>query len=76
MYKVKIEKKVIKKLEKIPSPYYNKIKNCILSLAKNPRPKGCKKLKGRTSDYRVIYEIVDDCLYINILDIGSRGNIY
>ncbi len=82
MYKVRIEKKVAKKLEKIPPPYYNKIKTAILDLANDPRPNGCKKLKGRDgyririADYRVIYEVVDNVLYVNVLDLGSRGSIY
>jgi len=82
MYKVKIEKKAVKKLAKIPPPYYSKIKNAILDLADNPQPSGCKKLKGREGyririgDYRVIYEIIDDVLFVNVLDLGSRGGIY
>jgi len=47
MYKVRIEKRAIKKLVKISEPYYTKIKVAILDLAINPRPNGCKKLKGR-----------------------------
>jgi len=40
MYKVRIEKAVLKSLEKISEPYYTKIKNAILKLAVNPRPQG------------------------------------
>ena len=82
MYKVKIEKKAVKKLAKIPPPYYNKIKDAILDLADNPKPNGCKKLKGREGyririgDYRVIYEVIDDVLLVSVLDLGSRGGIY
>ncbi len=82
MYKVKVEKKVAKKLSKIPPPYYSKIKSAILDLANEPRPSGCKKLKGREGyririgDYRVIYEVIDDILFVNVLDLGSRGGIY
>ena len=63
MYKIKIEKRVLKTLEKIDEPYYSKIKASILKLANNPRPVGYKKLQGRdgyrirVADYRIIYDI-------------------
>ena len=49
---------------------------------KNPRPQGCKKLKGRkgyrirVGYYRVIYEIIDDVLLIDVVDLGHRKDIY
>jgi mRNA interferase RelE/StbE len=58
------------------------LKNSIYALAENPRPTGCKKLKGRDSyrirvaDYRVIYEIADKVLSIEVIAIGHRRNIY
>jgi len=76
MYKIRIELNVQKTLEKIPNPYYSNIKKTILSLAENPRPNGCKKLKGRNgyrvrvADYRIIYEIIDDVLRIDVIDLG------
>jgi len=82
MYKVRIEKSVIKALEKISEPYYSKIKTAILHLAQNPRPNGYKKLKGRNgyririADYRVIYEIFDDLILVDVLELGHRKDIY
>lgn len=76
MYSIRIEKSVVKALEKISDPYYSKIKSAILNLAKNPRPQGYKKLKGidayriRVADYRIIYNIFDDILIIEIIDLG------
>ena len=52
------------------------------NLAENPRPKGYKKLKGRTGyrirvgNYRIIYEIFDDILLIDVIDLGHRKDIY
>jgi mRNA interferase RelE/StbE len=40
MLTLRIEKAVIKALEKINEPYYSKIKSAILNLAENPRPPG------------------------------------
>ncbi len=82
MYKVQVERKVQKKLTKIPSPYYARIKSAVLDLADEPRPNGCKKLKGRdayrirVAAYRIIYEIQDDVLLVQVIDLGHRKNIY
>jgi mRNA interferase RelE/StbE len=82
MLTLRIEKAVIKALEKINEPYYSKIKSAILNLAENPRPPGYKKLKGRAgfrirvADYRIIYEIFDDILQVDVIDLGHRKSIY
>jgi mRNA interferase RelE/StbE len=82
MYKLRIEKAVQKALEKINEPYYSKIKTAILNLAKNPRPAGYKKLKGRegfrirVADYRIIYDVFDDILQVDVIDLGHRKDIY
>lgn len=63
-YNVTLKKRAIKALEKISEPYYTNIKEAIYNLADNPRPAGCKKLKGRdgyrirVTDYRIIYDIL------------------
>jgi len=61
-------------LKEINEPYYPNIKRAIYNLANNPRPAGCKKLKGRDS-YR-IYEIFDDILLVDVIDLGHRKDIY
>ena len=82
MYKVRIERRAQKKLIKIPEPHYSKIKAAILDLRHDPRPKGCKKLKGRdgyrirVTDYRIIYDIEDSVLLIDVIDLGHRKAIY
>jgi mRNA interferase RelE/StbE len=81
-YTVTLKKRAIKALEDINEPYYSNIKNAIYALAKNPRPNGCKKLKGRdayrirVADYRIIYDIFDTTLIVDVIDLGHRKNIY
>jgi mRNA interferase RelE/StbE len=81
-YKVTLTKRAIKALEKINEPHYSNIKQAIYSLADNPRPAGCKKLKGRdgyrirVSDYRILYDIFDNILSVNIINLGHRKDIY
>jgi mRNA interferase RelE/StbE len=81
-YQITIRNKAVKLLEDISEPYYSKIKKSIYNLSNNPRPDGCKKLKGRNgyrirvADYRIIYEIFDDKLIIDIITLGHRKDIY
>jgi mRNA interferase RelE/StbE len=81
-YQVRIEKKILKKLEKISEPWYSQIKHSILELGNEPRPAGTKKLKGqpayriRVADYRIIYEIEDQVRIVDVIDLGHRSEIY
>jgi len=52
-YEIEIKPKAIKSLVKISEPFYSSIKKAIYDLSENPRPQGCKKLKGRTG-YRIV----------------------
>jgi mRNA interferase RelE/StbE len=72
----------MKALEDINEPYYSSIKAAIFDLANNPRPQGYKKLKGRdgyrirVGNYRVIYDIYDAILLVDVVDLGHRKDIY
>ena len=81
-YNVTLKKRAIKALTKINEPYYSNIKEAIYDLSNEPRPKGCKKLKGRDAyririaNYRAIYEINDEILLIDVVEVGLRKNVY
>ncbi len=81
-YQVTIKPKAVKSLKKINDPYYSNIKTAIVDLGNNPRPEGYKKLKGRdgyrirVANYRVIYEIFDTELVVDVIDLGHRKDIY
>jgi len=76
------EKVVFKQLKNIPERDYQRIMAAIAGLANNPRPPGCKKLKGRpgyrvrTGNYRVIYDINDKILTVTVIEAGKRKEIY
>lgn len=82
IFSITLKKRAIKAFEKINEPYYSNIKEAIYSLADNPRPIGYKKLKGRVgyrirvADYRIIYDIFDDVLLIDVIELGHRKDIY
>ncbi|MDZ7740647.1 MAG: type II toxin-antitoxin system RelE/ParE family toxin [Bacteroidota bacterium] len=69
-------------MDKLPANVADQLLLAIQSLSKNPRPAGCKKLRNRnayrvrTGNYRIIYEIFDDILLIDVIAVGHRKNIY
>ena len=82
-YNIVISKDAERFLSKLNGKIYNSIVAKILELAENPRPSGCTEVKPyantyriRQGGYRIIYEVIDNELYIEVLDIGSRGQIY
>ena len=81
-YTVVVTKSAQKQLDKLSDHIAHPILSAISDLANNPRPHGCKKLKGRSSyrirkgDYRIIYDIFDLVLVVDVIAIGHRKNIY
>jgi mRNA interferase RelE/StbE len=81
-YTVVLTKKVKKQLDKLPNIIATSILNAIGQLETNPRPPGYIKLKGREGyririgDYRVIYDIHDKQLVVEIITLGNRREIY
>ncbi len=68
--------------DKLPQAIKWRIIRAVRRLAKNPFPKGVRKLAGsdyyrlRVGDYRVIYEVHRDKLFILVIRIGHRKDIY
>ena len=81
-YSLNFNRQALKQLEKINEPHYSKIKGAITGLTENPRPQGYKKLKGqqgyriRVGDYRIIYEIFDKILLVDVITVADRKDIY
>ena len=81
-YNISLKRKAIKALSKINEPFYSNIKKAIYDLADNPKPSGYKKLRGRdgyrirVGMYRIIYDVFEDTLIIDVVNIGPRGDIY
>lgn len=82
-YEICFKKSAFKEIEKLPTLVQNNITLAIAQLANNPRPSGCKKLQGsddywriRSGDYRVIYTIEDRVLFIEIIKVAHRKEVY
>jgi len=82
-YQIEIKTSAKKELARLPRQIAEKVVERIKWLADNPRPDGCKKLRGKDSvyrirvgDYRVVYSIVDQYLIIEVIRIRHRREVY
>ncbi|QIR35622.1 type II toxin-antitoxin system RelE/ParE family toxin [Tolypothrix sp. PCC 7910] len=83
IYEVKFTKGARKAFMKLSPELQDRIQIKIDGLAIEPRPNRVKKLNGtdnsyriRVGDYRIIYEIYDDVLLVNVVEMGHRRNVY
>jgi len=83
MYTLLYKKSVEKDLRKLPNNIRLTIIEKIKSLSVDPVPQGSTKLKGqealyriRHSNYRVIYEIVNNKLVIIVIKVAHRKEVY
>jgi len=70
-------------LDALDDAVFSRIDRKILGLGENPRPPGCKKLKGyrdprriRVGDWRVLYVIDDAAQLVSITRVAHRREIY
>jgi mRNA interferase RelE/StbE len=81
-YNVLLSKKAQKQLDKLSESTAKPIFEAIAGLGENPRPIGSKKLKERPGyrirkgDYRIIYDIFDEILIVDIIAVAHRKDVY
>jgi mRNA interferase RelE/StbE len=81
-YKITFKKSVVKDLRSIPKNDIQKVLSKIDSLSDNPRGEGCIKLSGkenyrvRQGLYRIVYEIKDGLLVVNVVKVAHRIHVY
>jgi len=81
-YKLAFKKSVTKDLRAIPNSDVKRILLRIENLAVDPRAEGCIKLSGqeryrvRLGLYRIIYEIQDGRLIVQVVKVGHRSSVY
>jgi len=82
-YSIEIKRSAQKELDALDDAVFNRIDKKILALAGDPRPTGCKKLKGykdlwriRIGDWRVVYIIDDEAKVVSVTRIAHRREVY
>jgi len=82
-YRIEWRKSTKNDLRKIEPQAVTRIIEAVESLAENPFPSGYRKLaqssfayRIRVGNYRILYEIIDDTLVIEVVKVGHRREIY
>ena len=82
-YTVALTSSAEEELHKLSGHLIARIVPRLERLASNPRPTGCKKLKGgdkewriRVGDYGVVYTVDDAKLMIEVTRIRHRSSVY
>ncbi|MDE3105008.1 MAG: type II toxin-antitoxin system RelE/ParE family toxin [Acidobacteriota bacterium] len=82
-YSVELKASAYKELERLPAKLVERIFPKLEALGEEPRPAGCKKLKGgqrewriRIGDYRVVYVVDDAKLRVSVTRIRHRSEVY
>lgn len=82
-YKIVLKPSAVKEIEAVARKKdRQQIIRRIGLLADNPRPPGCTKLSGydryriRVGAYRIVYGVEDDELFVHVVKLGHRKDIY
>ncbi len=82
-YSLEIKPSAGKELDALSDALFARIDRKIVTLADNPRPAGCKKLRGykdqwriRVGDYRILYTIDDGEKRVAITRVAHRKDVY
>ena len=82
-YSLEIKPSARKELDALDDALFTRIDRRILALASNPRPPGCRKLRGfkdlwriRVGDWRAIYILDDLAKVVTVTRIAHRREVY
>ena len=81
-YRLSITETAHKELQRLPAQVKERVRVKCRSLADDPRPPGCRKLRGgdiyrtRVGAYRVLYDVEDATQTVTILRIRHRREAY
>jgi mRNA interferase RelE/StbE len=82
-YAVEVKPAARRELEALPDHLLSRVVRKLESLGHNPRPEGCKKLRGyknqwrvRVGDWRVLYIIDDMTKLVSVTRIAHRREVY
>ena len=81
-YSLAFKRSVTKDLRKIPNKDVKRLLERINLLCDDPRAEGCIKLSGqeryrvRLAVYRIIYEIQESLLIVQVVKVAHRSAVY
>jgi mRNA interferase RelE/StbE len=82
-YSLEIKPSAAKELDALDDALFARVDRKILVLAENPRPPGCKKLRGykdlwrvRVGDWRVVYVVDDAAKCVSVIRVAHRREVY
>jgi mRNA interferase RelE/StbE len=83
LYKIEWKRSATKELRQLPKNAILKALSIVEELTNDPHPNTSKKLSGtdntyrvRFGDYRIIYNVMDQVLIIEVIRVGHRKDIY
>jgi len=81
-YELRFKTSVAKDMRDVPKTDLRRILERIEALRDDPRPVGCEKLSSkelyriRQGNYRILYEILDLEVIVEVVKIGHRREVY
>lgn len=82
-YRIEWKNSAYKELQKLPRQMITRIIAAVTDLSNDPYPSGVKKLIGsersyriHIGDYRVVYEIIENKLILEIVRVRHRKDVY
>ena len=82
-YTVEIARRAQRSMRRLERRDQQRIRATIDLLAQNPRPPGCAAMVGepntyrvRVGVYRIVYEVPDDRLVIQVVRVGHGRDVY
>ena len=83
VYRIESTPAAYRQIRMLPLKARRRIAAKIDSLASDPHPAGCVKLKQtrniyriRSGDYRILYEVKDEILLVLIVKVAHRREVY
>ena len=82
-YAIELAPSFTRDYDDLPAGLQKRVIAAVERLADDPRPAGCKKLRGersawrvRVGDYRIVYEVEDRIVRVLVLRVRHRREVY
>jgi mRNA interferase RelE/StbE len=82
-YSATIKRSAVKNIARLDADTKERIAAALRGLTDNPRPRGSRKIEGRSDTWRVrvgvmriVYEINDNILLIDVIRVAHRSEAY